>query len=332
VYRPILALLLLLPSAALAGQDVCSPAAKEIEAAMRAYKPAQAQARLSIASALTQKSAAGLDFGSAYDPGGLSAFPLSAEQRKSFTGAASLVYRAGGAKGLVMLDPVRGTAHCHAPIVFTLASGKPVPLTVPAPDDPFDLCGTGGVALGAAGQRPFYAQTGDDELETGTLKIFLPEGGKLAEACTISASFEIAYETVASFCADPALCKAFAAKAGTWAAQGAAEGRTDDPALKAAADGVPQPESQALPLSGGQTESIAPQPFRFSESSAWFALSGDARADFMQAGAAESPEGAPSGRTFTLIALYKSGQPAASFIVEKKRSALKSLSVHNAGE
>jgi hypothetical protein len=332
MYCLILSLLLLLPSAALAGQDVCDPAAKEIEIALRAYKPAQTRERISIAGAVKQKSVAGLDFGSAYDPAGLSAFPMSREQRESFTGATTLVYRAGGAKGLVMLDPVRGTAHCHAPIVFTLASGKPVPLAVPAPDDPFELCGTGGVALGAVEQQPFYVQTTDEKPETGTLKIFVIQVGKLTEACTVSASYGVAHETVASFCTDPALCMAFSAKAAQWAAS-AAEGWVNDLALTAAAvESVPQPESLALPLFGGQTKNLAPYTFSFAGGGAWQTLDGDPRADFVHIGNADSQEGAASGREYLLIALYKDGQPAASFIVERKRNAFKSLSVQKTGE
>jgi hypothetical protein len=330
--RSLLSLLLFFwTSAALAEASLCASAASAVEASLRAYKP-DLRERISIASALTQKPGAGLDFGRRCDAAAIAAFPLSAEQRRDLAQGTCLVYRSGGAKGLAMLASMQGTAHCHVPMVFTLASGEPASLPAPVPDDPFDLCGAGGVALGTLDGQAFYVQTGDEEMENGTLKIFPLKDGKLTEACTISASYELSHETIASFCADPALCRTFDARAAHWAAAGASEGRAEDPALKVANAGTPEPGSPALPLFGAQSADIARHAFAFGQSGAWFALTGNRSVDFVHAGSAEVPDGAPSLRAYTLIALYKNGQPAASFAVEKKRRALRSLSVRSAME
>ena len=219
---------------------------------------------------------------------------MSQEERGQFANAVAMIYRAGDLNGFVMLDAVRGTANCHSPLLFSTASGSPQPLKVPAPSDPFDLCLYGGVALGDAGGAPFYAQTENDNLETDELKIFARKDAALSQACTISASYEIAYEAAESFCKEPALCSAFAARAAKWAAEFAtAGGSIGDPALVRAAEGqAPRAGDGALPLFGAAQSRLVPQAFRFGASEAWFAVKGDPRADFVRIGpAAEGPDG-----------------------------------------
>ena len=322
--------LLWAPPAACAAPEVCKAVASDIEASLKSFDAQDPETRISIASAVQEHPAAGLDFGSKLDSGELGAFPLSLEERTQFDNAVVLIYRAGNLNGLVMLDAVRGTASCHSPLLFSTASGSPRPLKAPAPGDPFDLCQKRGVALGAAAGRAFYAQTANDGFETEELKIFTRKSAGFSEACTIGANYELAYEAAESFCKEPALCSAFAARAAKWAGEfRAASGAVNDAALaRAAGSGMPQAAPGELPLLGAAQSKLAPQPFRFDGSGVWFAFKGDPRVDFVRIGpAAEGPAGIASWKAFTLIALYKGGQPAASFVIEKRRTAFKSLSM-----
>jgi hypothetical protein len=320
---------LLAPFAARAAPEACKAAATGIEDALRSFDPQDSEARISIASAVQEHPAASLDFGTKLDAGELDGFPLSQEERGQFANAVAMIYRAGDLNGFVMLDAVRGTANCHSPLLFSTASGSLLPLKVPAPNDPFELCLHGGVALGDAGGAPFYAQTENDNLETDELKIFARKDAVLSHACTISASYEIAYEAAESFCKEPALCTAFAARAAKWAAQFAtAGGSIGDPALIRALEGAPRAGDGALPLFGAAQSRLVPQAFRFGASDAWFALKGDPRVDFVRIGpAAEGPAAMANWKAFTLVAFYKAGEPLASFVIEKRRAAFKSLSI-----
>ena len=217
-------MVLLAPFAARAAPEACKAAAASIEDALRGFDPQDSETRISIASAVQEHPAASLDFGTKLDAGELDGFPLSQEERGQFGNAVAMIYRAGDLNGFVMLDAVRGTANCHSPLLFSTASGSLQPLKVPAPSDPFELCLYGGVALGDAGGAPFYAQTENDNLETDKLKIFARKDSALSHACTISASYEIAYEAAESFCKEPALCSAFAARAAKWAANSPPQG------------------------------------------------------------------------------------------------------------
>src|SRR5258706_4329095 len=131
-----------------------------------------------------------------------------------------------------MLYSVRGTAHCHSPLLFTTTSGSPKPLKLPEPGDPFELCLYGGVALGAANGAPFYAQTEDDFAETDTVTIFPLREGELFQACTLSANYKIVYEMAELFCKEPGICSRYEAKAAKWAPDfNAGKGGMDDPSL-----------------------------------------------------------------------------------------------------
>ncbi len=278
--------LLWAPPAARAAPEICKAAAGEIEASLRSFDAQDPETRISIASAAQEYQAAGLDFGSKLDGGELDGFPLSPEERAQFDKAVALIYRAGNLNGLLMLDAVRGTANCHSPLMFSTASGLLRPLKIPTPGDPFELCQNGGVALGAADGSLFYAQTENDGLETDKLRIFARKGSGFSEACTVSASYEIAYEAAESFCREPALCTAFTARAAKWAGEfRAANGAVNDPALtRAHAGEVQQATPGELPLLGAAQSKLVPQPFRFDGSEAWFALKGDPRADFVRIG------------------------------------------------
>jgi hypothetical protein len=322
--------LLWAPSAACAAPEVCKAVAIEIEASLKSFDAQDPETHISIASAVQEYPAAGLDFGSRLDSGELDGFPLSPEERAQFDNAVALIYRAGNLNGLVMLDAVRGTANCHSPLLFSTASGSLRPLKAPAPAGPFDLCQNGGVALGAAAGSVFYAQTGNDGFETDEVKILTRKNAGFSESCTISANYELAFEAAESFCKEPALCSAFAARAAKWAGEfRSANGAVNDAALaRAAGSGVQQAAPGELPLLGAAQSKLVPQPFRFDGPGVWFAFKGDPRVDFVRIGpAAEGPAGIASWKALTLIALYKGGQPAGSFVIEKRRTAFKSLSM-----
>ena len=278
------------------------------------------------------------DFGSALDDPTLAKFPLSREERSRFDGAIRLIHRAGGAKGLVLLDAVQGTAHCHSPFVFTMDAGSPRPLNTPKPGDPFELCLHGGVALGAASVGSgdasiFYAQTTNDSLEVDELKVFPFREGALTESCSISANYEFVYETAERVCDAPDVCAAFSARAAEWAkAFHATEGAMSDPSLAPLAEDAPLPEPGDFPALGVKNSKLLSQPLRFSDPDRWFAVKGDPRVDVLRVGLAEGPANVANWSAYTLAALYKSGQPVASFVVEKRRSAFKSLSVRDPGQ
>jgi hypothetical protein len=81
-------------------------------------------------------------------------------------------------------------------------------------------------------------------------------------------------------------------------------------------------------LFGAAQSSLVPQAFRFGASEAWFAVKGDPRVDFVRIGpAAEGPAAMANWKAFTLVAFYKAGEPLASFVIEKRRAAFKSLSI-----
>ncbi len=324
-----LVLSLFSPAASEAAESLCASVASELEPSLRAFEaPSNARPfdRVSIRNAVGKRSAAGLDFGAALDDADLSSFPLSAKDRASFKGAIGLIYRAGGSGGLAMLDSVGGTAHCHWPFLFDLASGDPKPLQTPEPDDPFSMCLTGGVALGAAAGKPFYAETTDDLAETDTLKLSSLENGALAERCTISAAYAIVYETAESFCQAPALCTDYAEKAARWAADfNNAGGVIGDASLARTAD-KPNSGSSELPLFGAKESALVPEPFGFDGTESWFKVKYDANVDALRIGiAAEGPENMANWRAFTLAVLYNNGKPVASFVVEKRRGAFRSL-------
>lgn len=320
--------------AAHAATGVCHAAARSIKASLRAFRPSarthESYERISIRNAVKKRRAAGLDYGAPLSYKQMLKFPLTDNDRALFQQSEGRFFHVGGKKGLVMLDAIAGTAHCHTPFPFNLASGAPVSLTTPTPDDPYDLCSYGGVALGYADHTAFYAQSYDDFIDNDWLQIYTIADGALAKTCTITAHYAIPYKTVEKNCPQPSLCTAFSARAAKWAKQyRESKNQILDPDLTPA---QPGPESAddpaAFPTFGAAQTSLAPEPFRFDGSDHWFALKGDGAADLLRIGAAyQGPANMANWQSFTLAVLYKGGQPVASFVVERQRGAFRSLDV-----
>lgn len=191
------------------------------------------------------------------------------------------------------------------------------------------------MALGAAAGSAFYAQTYDDYIETDELKIFPLKEGRLSEACTIKSQYGIVYETAEGFCKVHTLCSDYGAKAAKWAADFRTKsGHIDDLALTPATEGqAPQGVADQLPFFGNEESKLVPQPFRFGSTATWFAVKGEPRADYVRIGAAaQGPAMMANWDFFTLIALYKNGQPAGSLVVERRRGAFQSLSIREAAD
>ncbi len=325
--------------AAQAAPDFCHAAASGIEASLRSFRPGAGKGELfrslSIRNAVSKKPAAGLDYGGAVDVAGLKKFPLTDNDRALFKDSVDRIFRAGGKTGLVMLDAETGTAHCHTPFLFTLAAGEPKALPIPDPADPYDLCAHSGVALGAVGATPFFAQSADDFLDVDRLSLFTVAGETLAKACTIEAHYALGDETMEKNCAQPELCAAYAGRAAQWAQKFVeTKGRVADPALATAKpEATPEDDPALFPTIGGGAGAsrLVPEPFRFDGEEIWFALPGDPRVDVLRIGAAnQGPANMAPWDTFTLVALYKAGQPVASFVVQRRRAAFQSLSVRTA--
>jgi hypothetical protein len=320
--------------AAQAASDLCAAAAAGVEASLRAFKPgAKAGAPfhgISIRNAVAKKPAAGLDYGSTLDERTLKPFPLTDKDRALFKESVNRIFRAGGKNGLALLDAEAGTAHCHSPILFSLAGPEPKALPLPEPADPYDLCAYGGVALGAIGGAPFYVQSEDNFLDTDRLKIFAATGEKLAKVCAIEAKYAMGYETAETFCAQPELCRTYAGRAAQWAQKfDESRGRVADPMMTPATpEATPADDPTLFPIFGAVASRLVPEPFRFDGEESWFAAPGDPRVDVLRIGAAnQGPANMAQWEAFTLATLYKSGQPVASFVVQRRRAAFVSLSV-----
>jgi len=245
----------------------------------------------------------------------LAAFPLAAADREALKAASVRLARAGGARGLALIDAESGAAHCRRPLLFSLASGETKALAAPAPGDPLDRCGHGAVGLGAAGGRAFFLQSdgGADDLEQAV--IFVQQGETLRKTCNISIRYTLEFIATDAFCATPDLCR-LGPKAAVWARSWRTGGpELLDPAFSpAAAPKSGDAASVALPLAGA-----AAQTFAFEAPESHFAILGEPAADRLRIGAARSGPGVPPDAT--LVALYKGDRPVASFVVARRRGA-----------
>jgi hypothetical protein len=314
-----------------AAPDLCHSAANRLENSLRAFRPSGEAP--SIRNAVEKRPAAGLDYGSELDDETLRTFPLSDNDRDLFRNSVRRIFRAGGATGLAMLDAESGSAHCHTPFLFILAGPEPKPIAIPAVGDPFDLCAHGGVLLGALGGTPFYAQS-DDHLDTDSLKLFTLSGGALTKACVIAARYSVSNRVVEKACAQPGFCAAFAGRAALWAQQfHDGRKRIADTVLTPSEPGALSEDDHAVfPTLGAGRSHIVPEPFRFDGKEVWFALNGEA-ADAVRIGAAaQGPANMADWERFTLVALYKAGHPVASFVIERRRGALRSIFVRDIAE
>ncbi len=318
---------LLAASPAWAAPDLCPAVAKSLEASLRAFKPSPAAEpafrRISIRNAVARQPAAGLNFGGPMDDKAARGFPFAANERAQLKQSTPHLARAGGERGLVLFDAEAGTAHCHTPFLFSLAQAAPVAIAIPGDADPYDLCAHGGLALGALGGQAFFVESEDDHGEIDRLKIFAQSGDGLAAPCTVSAHYRVDYVAAENFCAQPGLC-GLGGKAAQWARawrEGGAQLR--DPAFAPTrAPNLPEDDPAAFPTFGGVARSV-PQAFRFNGEENFFTILGEPQADLLRIGAADAgPANMADWEAFTLVALYKSGQPVASFVIEKRRGAV----------
>lgn len=326
--RAAILIALLVPHQASAADDLCGAAAHEIDRSLRAFTPpkeAVRTGRISISRAAHQHAAAGLDFGAKLDVTELDSFPLNQEERAGFDNALRLIYRAGGATGLVMLDAIQGTAYCHNPLVFSNADGANKRVNTPEAE-PFSLCVDGGVALGYVAGTPFYAETRDNRLDQDELKIFPLRNGVLTEACSIAAHYQLIYETEERFCKEPASCGEFAEKTASWAERLRSFGVLEASELTPAKAPASLENNDEFPLFGAKGSELVPGAFRFDGAESWFVLKGDSRADLLRIGPArEGPRMMADWSSFTLVTLYKGGEAVASFVVEKRRGVFQDL-------
>jgi hypothetical protein len=321
-------------SAAQAAPDLCSAVAKAIEPSLRAVKlaakPGEPFKGLSIRNAVAKKPAAGLNYGAALDDKTQRTFPLNANDRFLFKDSVRHIARAGGAKGLALLDAESGSAHCHTPLIFDLSSGAPKPVAAPQVSDPYELCGFGGVALGALGGKAFYVQYTDDFVGADRLKLFPLEGETFGAPCALEAQYSIDYKPAEQFCAEPGLCGEYAAKATNWARAFRSGGLFDAALAPIAPIALPEDDPAALPNFGAGPSKLVPEPFHYDGAEKFFTLRGDPRADVLRIGAAyQGPANMANWTSYTLATLYKLGQPVASFVVERRRGAFQSIQTRN---
>jgi hypothetical protein len=93
-------------------------------------------------------------------------------------------------------------------------------------------------------------------------------------------------------------------------------------------EATPADDPTLFPIFGAVASRLVPEPFRFDGEESWFAAPGDPRVDVLRIGAAnQGPANMAQWEAFTLATLYKSGQPVASFVVQRRRAAFVSLSV-----
>jgi hypothetical protein len=321
---------LTMTTASVASPLLCYEVAREIKARLRALpaNPSRpGDPGLSIRAALAGSDAR-LDLGAPVTAAALAEFPFTDSERDQLRDAAVRVARAGGARGLVLVDGASGTAHCHTPYLFSLASGEKRGIAVPAPHDPFDRCGHGGIALVEVSGSAYFVETNGGAEDSERIRIFPQQGDVLGMVCSITARYGMEFAVAESFCAKPDLCR-LAPKAAVWARSwrtGSAELR--DPAFSPLEPPKFVNGDPALPLA----EAAAPpasQAFSFDAEQSWFAILGEPEADRLRIGAAKpDPANMADWGTFTLVALYKSDRPVAGFVIIRRRSAVESVEVN----
>jgi hypothetical protein len=309
---------------------MCATIARKVSEKLRllsAKAPQPDGPGLSIRTAFAG-SPAKMDSGAPASAETLAEFPLTDADRKQLQNSVVRIARAGGDRGLVLIDGVSGTAHCHTPYLFSLASGAKKALEAPAPNDPFDRCGHSALALTDVDGDAYFVEMDDGVGETENFRITPHNMGMLGMLCSITVRYAMDFAPAESFCAKPELCQ-LGAKAAVWARAwrtGGAELR--DPAFSPAAAPKLDGADRSLPLFGGVSK-IAPLAPSYDAEENYFTISGEPDADLLRVGAAKpGPANMADWETFTLVGLYKSGRPVASFVVVRRRAAFASVTVN----
>lgn len=319
--------LLFATMAAEASPVMCYTIARKISAKLRVLsaRPMEPGSPGLSISAASDGGAAKLDFGAPATAATLAQFPFSDQDRAGLRDAVVRVARAGGDKGLVLIDAVSGAAHCHTPWLFSLASGEKKAVAVRKPRDPLEWCGRKSMALADADGDAYFLETDQSAGEVENFSITPQELDGLGMTCAISVRYKMDFTPAESFCAKPELCR-LGPKAAVWARAwrtGSAELR--DPAFSPVA--APTSIGADLPLFGGVSR-LAPEALGFDAEQNFFTILGEPEADLLRIGAARpGPANGADGKILTLVALYKAGQPVAGFVVALRRKAMDSLSV-----
>lgn len=320
--------LLIMTATADASPVMCATIARKISEKLRITKALQSGGPgLSIRAAFAG-SPAKMDSGTPASVETLAEFPLTDANRSELRNSVVRIARAGGDKGLVLIDGVSGTARCHSPHLFSLASGQKKALEVPAPNDPFDRCGHSALALTDVDGDAYFVEMDDGVDETENFRITPQQSDMLGMTCSITVRYQMDFAPAESFCAKPELC-GLGAKAALWARAwrtGGSELR--DPAFSPALAPKLATGEQTLPLFGGVSK-IAPQALGYDVEQNFFTISGEPEADLLRIGAARpGPANMADWQTFTLVGLYKSDHPVASFVIVRRRSAFASVTVN----
>jgi len=309
-----------------ASPAMCAAIARKVSEKLRllsAKGPQPSGPGLSIAAAFAG-SPVKMDIGTPATPEALAEFPLSEADRKEFRNSVVRIARAGGDRGLVMIDAVSGTAHCHNPRLFSLASGEKRAVEAPAPNDPMDRCGHNAVALTEVEGEAYFVEMDTGAEETENFRITPQQLDAMGMICSITFRYKMDYAPAESFCAKPDLC-GLGAKAAVWAQAWRTGGaQLRDPAFTP----MPAPKfaggDRSFPLFGGK---LAPETPDYDAEENFFAISGEPEADLLRIGAAK-PTNATDWQGVTLVGLYKAEKPVASFVIQRRRSAFSSVTVN----
>ncbi len=257
-------------------------------------------------------------------------FRSSEADRKQLSNSVVRIARAGGDKGLVLIDGVSGTAQCHTPHLFSLASGQKHALEVPAPNDPFDRCGHAVMALTECRREaPISSKWTTASTRPRISGSPRSNNDMLGMTCSITIRYKMDFVPAESFCAKPDLCALGAKGRHLGAGVAHRRRRTARPRLQPRADAEirrraigPFPclaafrRSRRKPLAT-MLRRIS-SPFRENRRPICFA----------SARPRPGPANMADWQTFTLVGLYKSDRPVASFVIVRRRSAFASVTVN----